>query len=88
MRGLPISAAGRPSEETHEGLALSVRQFAEESNHLIEIGGHPNWSGIWSGVFLDCSISRGFCKNSTPRGGTATPVHLAIRGVRRCFCLR
>lgn len=70
MRGLPISAIGRPSEETHEGLALSVRQFAEESNHLIEIGGHPNWSGIWSGIFLDCGISRGFCNNSTPRGGT------------------
>jgi hypothetical protein len=56
--------------QAHEGPALVLGEVREESNHLIEIGGHPHWSGMWSGIFLDCGISRGFCKTSTPRGGT------------------
>ena len=58
--------------QAHEGLALTIREIREESNQVSEIGGHPKWSGMWSGIFLDCGISRGFYKNSTPRGGTET----------------
>jgi len=67
--------------EAHERLALPLREIREESNPASEIGGHPKWSGI----FLDCGISRGFCNNSTPRGCIGTPVRLAICGVCRCF---
>ena len=63
-----VSPAGGVPHEAHEGLTLSLRKIREESNHLIEIGGHPKWSEI----FLDCRNSRGFCNNSTPRGGTET----------------
>jgi len=85
--GISTVAGGVP-HQAHEGLALSLREIREESNQVSEIGGHPKWSGIWSGIFLDCGISRGFCNNSTPRGGTQAPAYLAICGVCRCFCFR
>ena len=58
------SPAGVP-HEAHERLALPLREIREESNPASEIGGHPKWSGI----FLDCGISRGVCNHSTPRVG-------------------
>jgi len=51
-------AAGGVPHQAHEGLALPLRVIREESNQVSEIGGHPKWSGIWSGIFLDCGISR------------------------------
>jgi hypothetical protein len=66
--GISPAAAGVP-HQAHEGLALAIREIREESKQVSEIGGHPEWSGIWSGIFLDCSSSRGFRDNSTARGG-------------------
>jgi hypothetical protein len=71
-------AAGGVLHEAHEGLALPLREIREESNQVSEIGGHPKWSGIWSGIFLDCGISRGFCKNSTPPGGISVQPATAV----------
>ena len=62
------SRGGVP-HQAHEGLALVLRELREESNQVPEIGGHPQWSGLWSGVFLDCGISRGVCNHSTHRVG-------------------
>ena len=75
-----VSPAGGVPHEAHEGLALPLREIQEESNQVSEIGGHPKWSGIWSGIFLDCGISQGFCNYSTPRGGTLSAVSLANAG--------
>jgi hypothetical protein len=67
-------AAGGVPHQAHEGLALTIRgEIREESNLVSEIGGHPKRSGIWSGIFLDCGISRGFCSHSTPRGVLKRP---------------
>jgi hypothetical protein len=67
-------AAGGVPHQAHEGLALTIRgEIREESNPVSEIGGHPKRSGIWSGIFLDCGISRGFCSHSTPRGVLKRP---------------
>ena len=71
------SPAGGVPHEAHEGLALVLRELREESNQVPEIGGHPQWSGLWSGVFLDCGFSRRFLVHSTPRGGTTTAVSFA-----------
>lgn len=76
MYGVSASSGGVP-HEAHEGLALVLRELREESNQVPEIGGHPQWSGLWSGVFLDCGFSRRFLVNSTPRGGTETAVSFA-----------
>jgi hypothetical protein len=70
--GISAAAGGVP-HQAHEGLALPFREIREESNQIADVGGHPKWSGI----FLDCGISLGFCNNSTPRGGTESAVSFA-----------
>lgn len=73
-----LSPAGGVPHQAHEGPALVLGEVREESNQISDVGGHPNWSGMWSGIFLDCGISRGFCKTSTPRGGTLRPAKTAV----------
>jgi hypothetical protein len=84
-----LSPAGGVPHQAHEGPALVLGEVREESNQISDVGGHPNWSGMWSGIFLDCGISRGFCKTSTPRGGTHnrgfSPVSRQKTGKRGCF---
>ena len=43
-------AAGGVPHQAHERLALPLREIREESNQVSEIGGHPKWSGMWSGI--------------------------------------